>query len=134
ERRRTFWQGAYNSVWFLGKWLALAFLLESLMLTYVPNAWIQTVAGSGIPSVVGAALVGIPAYLNGYAALPLVAGFVDQGMAPGAGMAFLLAGGATSIPAMIAVFALARRPVFLAYLGFAFMGSVMAGLAYGVLP
>ena len=134
ERRRTFWQGAYNSVWFLGKWLALAFLLESLMLAYMPNGWIQTVAGSGsLPSVVGAALVGIPAYLNGYAALPLVAGLVEQGMAPGAGMAFLLAGGATSIPAMIAVFALARRPIFLAYLGFAFTGSVMAGLAYSVM-
>ena len=81
----------------------------------------------------GAALVGIPAYLNGYAALPLIEGLVNQGMAPGAGMAFLLAGGATSIPAMIAVFALARRPVFLAYLGFAFLGSVTAGLVYSVL-
>lgn len=133
ERRRKFWQGAGKNAWFLGKWLALAFVLESLMLVYVPDAWIQTVAGDGsLLSVVGAALVGIPAYLNGYAALPLVEGLVDQGMAPGAGMAFLLAGGATSIPAMIAVFALARRPVFLAYLGFAFMGSVTAGLVYSV--
>ncbi|ESA33383.1 permease [Leptolyngbya sp. Heron Island J] len=134
ERRQKFWQGAGKNAWFLGKWLALAFLLESLMLVYVPNAWIQTIAGDGsVLSIVGAAFVGIPAYLNGYAALPLVAGLVDQGMAPGAGMAFLLAGGATSIPAMIAVFALARRPVFLAYLGFAFIGSVTAGLAYSML-
>ncbi|MEM9265858.1 MAG: permease [Cyanobacteria bacterium P01_F01_bin.13] len=134
ERRQKFWQGAGKNAWFLGKWLALAFLLESLMVVYVPDAWIQAVAGDGsLWSVVGAALVGIPAYLNGYAALPLVEGLVNQGMAPGAGMAFLLAGGATSIPAMIAVFALARRPVFLAYLGFAFMGSVTAGLAYSVL-
>lgn len=134
ERRQKFWQGARKNAWFLGKWLVLAFVLESLMLVYVPNGWIQTVAGnSSLLSVVGAALVGIPAYLNGYAALPLVEGLVNQGMAPGAGMAFLLAGGATSIPAMIAVFALARRPVFLAYLGFAFMGSVTAGLVYSVL-
>jgi hypothetical protein len=54
-------------------------------------------------------------------------------MSPGAGMTFLLAGGATSIPAMIAVFALARRPVFLAYLGFAFLGSVIAGTLYTIL-
>ena len=47
-------------------------------------------------------------------------------------MTFLLAGGATSIPAMIAVFALARRPVFLAYLGFAFIGSIAAGLLYSI--
>ena len=130
-RRHKFWQGAVKTAGFLGKWLALAFVLESLMLTYVPNGWIQTVAGDNtMLSIFGAALVGIPAYLNGYAALPLVDGLIQQGMSPGAGMAFLLAGGATSIPAMIAVFALARRPVFLAYLGFAFAGSVMAGVAY----
>jgi uncharacterized membrane protein YraQ (UPF0718 family) len=101
------------------------------MLVYVPDEWIQMIAGDGSwLSILGAALVGIPAYLNGYAALPLVNGLIQQGMSPGAGMTFLLAGGATSIPAMIAVFALARRPVFLAYLGFACLGSVMTGLLY----
>jgi uncharacterized membrane protein YraQ (UPF0718 family) len=133
ERRQTFWKGAGKNAWFLGKWLALAFLLESLMLVYVPNGWIQAIAGeSNLPSVIGAALVGIPAYLNGYAALPLVKGLIEQGMSPAAGMTFLLAGGATSIPAMIAVFALARRPVFLAYLGFAFLGSVTTGVLYTI--
>ena len=131
ERQQKFRQSAFKNAWFLGKWLALAFVLESLMITYVPNGWISAIAGNGsVLSIVGAALVGIPAYLNGYAALPLVDGLIQQGMAPGAGMTFLLAGGATSIPAMIAVFALARRPVFLAYLGFAFLGSVIAGLLY----
>ncbi len=131
ERRQKFWQGAGKNAWFLGKWLALAFVIESLMLVYVPDGWIQTIAGDGgLRSILGAALVGIPAYLNGYAALPLVGGLIQQGMSPGAGMTFLLAGGATSIPAMIAVFALARRPIFLAYLGFAFLGAVLTGLLY----
>ncbi|ERN42911.1 putative permease [Rubidibacter lacunae KORDI 51-2] len=131
ERRQKFWEGARKNAWFLGKWLALAFLLESLMIIYVPDGWIQTIAGdSSLRSILAAALVGIPAYLNGYAALPLVDGLIQQGMSPGAGMTFLLAGGATSIPAMIAVFALARRPVFMAYLGFAFLGSIVAGLLY----
>lgn len=134
ERRQKFWQGASKNAWFLGKWLALAFLLESLMLVYVPDGWIQAIAGdNSFVSIIGAALVGIPAYLNGYAALPLVNGLIQQGMSPGAGMTFLLAGGATSIPAMVAVFALARRPIFLAYLGFAFLGSVVAGTLYTVL-
>jgi uncharacterized membrane protein YraQ (UPF0718 family) len=133
ERRQKFWQGASNNAWFLGKWLALAFLFESLMVVYVPDGWIRTIAGDGgLISIMGAALVGIPAYLNGYAALPLVDGLIQQGMSPGVGMTFLLAGGATSIPAMIAVFALARRPVFLAYLGFAFLGAVLAGLLYTI--
>ncbi|MEO0409327.1 MAG: permease, partial [Cyanobacteria bacterium P01_A01_bin.135] len=129
KRRERFWQGARKNAVFLGKWLALAFLLESLMIAYVPNGWIGSAVGDhSLGAVLGAALVGIPAYLNGYAALPLVDGLITQGMSPGAGMTFLLAGGATSIPAMIAVFALAKRPVFFAYLGFAFVGSVVAGL------
>ena len=50
-----------------------------------------------------ATIVGVPAYLNGYAALPLVSGLVERGMAPGAGLAFLVAGGVTSLSAAAAV-------------------------------
>jgi uncharacterized protein len=133
-RRRAFIDGAAANARFLGKWLALAFLLESLMLAYVPSETVaEMLGGGGWLTVVAASLAGVPAYLNGYAALPLVAGLIDQGMAPGAGMAFLIAGGVTSIPAAVAVFALARVPVFVAYLGFALLGSVLAGLAYGAL-
>lgn len=77
-----------------------------------------------------ATLIGIPAYLNGTAALPLVRELLAQGMAPGAGMAFLVGGGVTSIPAAIAVHAVAKRPVFLAYLGFSVLGALTSGLAW----
>ncbi|MHA1536790.1 MAG: permease, partial [Alphaproteobacteria bacterium] len=73
------------------------------------------------------------AYLNGYAALPLVGGLMEQGMAPGAAMAFLIAGGVTSIPAAIAVYAVARPPVFASYIGFALFGAVAAGLIFGAI-
>ncbi len=119
---------------FLGKWLALAYLLESLMLAWIPAERVAAgLGGDGIGPVLLATVVGVPAYLNGYAALPLVGGLVEQGMSPGAGMAFLLAGGVSSVPAAIAVFALTRLPVFLAYLGFALVGSAALGLAFGAL-
>jgi uncharacterized membrane protein YraQ (UPF0718 family) len=134
ERRQDFARSSLDSGVFLGKWLALAFLLESLMLAWIPADLIATwIGGSGWLTVLGATLIGVPAYLNGYAALPLMGGLIDQGMAPGAGMAFLLAGGVSSIPAAIAVYALARPPVFLAYLGFAFLGAFAAGLLFGLL-
>ena len=84
----------------------------------------------GVGPIVAATFVGVPAYLNGYAALPLVSGLVGQGMAPGAGLAFLVAGGVTSLPAALAVFALVRRPVFALYIGLALSGSLASGLAY----
>ena len=133
SRRRTFAASGGKALGFLGKWLTLAFLLESLMLAYVPAESIAAlVGGDGIMPVVIATLVGVPAYLNGYAALPLVDGLIDQGMAPGAGMAFLVAGGVTSLPAAIAVFALARLPLFATYVGLALTGSLAAGLIYGM--
>jgi uncharacterized protein len=132
-RVASFARGARSNLLFLGKWLTLAFVLESLMLAYVPAELIAQAVGQGgwLP-VLGAALVGVPAYLNGYAALPLVGGLIEQGMAPGAAMAFLVAGGVTSIPAAIAVFALARLPVFLTYLAFALIGATAAGVAFGL--
>ncbi len=118
---------------FLGKWLLLAFVLESLMLAYLTNDLIAKVAGgTGAWPVLLATLVGIPSYLNGYAALPLVNGLMTQGLSPGASMAFLVAGGVTSLPAAMAVWAVARGRVFAAYLTFAFVGALASGLAFGL--
>lgn len=132
-RRDLFRRQFATKALFLGKWMAFAFVLESLMLAYVPAGWIASLAGGdGVGAVAFAALAGVPAYLNGYAALPLASGLMQQGMSQGAAMAFLLGGGVTSIPAMIAVWATARPPVFAAYLGFALAGSIAAGLVYGL--
>lgn len=130
-RRQKFTKSAWSNTLFLGKWLALAFLLESVMLAYVPDDFVRTIAGDGgYLTVLGASLVGIPAYLNGYAALPVVKGLIDHGMAHGAAMAFLIAGGVTSIPAAIAVFALAKKPVFFAYIAFSLTGAFLSGMLY----
>ncbi|MEM8551362.1 MAG: permease [Pseudomonadota bacterium] len=130
-RRQKFAASAVSTTLFLAKWLTLAFILESLMLAYLPAEWVvSAVGGEGVGSVLLATLVGVPAYLNGYAALPLVSGLVQQGMSPGAGMAFLVAGGVTSLPAAIAVWALARPPVFALYVGLSLLGAFAAGVLY----
>ena len=133
QRRQTFLAETGRVFLFLGKWLVLAFLLESLMLAYVPGEWIaQFLGNGGVTGTATAALVGIPAYLNGYAALPLISGLVDSGMDPGAAMAFLIAGGVSSCPAAIAVFALVRAPVFFSYIVLAFIGAVLSGLLFAL--
>lgn len=131
ERLSVFSEELRTVGWFLGKWLALAFFLESLMVAYVPESWISGLVGGerwfAIPL---ATVVGIPSYLNGYAAIPLVSGLLDMGMSPGAAMAFITSGAVSSIPAAIAVYALVRRPVFVSYLGFGLIGSMLAGYGY----
>lgn len=133
-RRATFAATARDNVLFLGKWLALAYTIEGLMVAHVPAAWIAgALGGEGPAPILTATLLGIPAYLNGYAAVPLMAGLIGQGMAPGAAMAFVVAGGLTSIPAALAVWALVRPRVFAAYLGFAVSGALAAGLLWQLL-
>lgn len=56
--------------------------------------WVQQIlGGDGVGTVFLAALLGVPAYLNGYAAVGLLGGLMDQGMAPGAAMVGALVAG-----------------------------------------
>ncbi len=118
----------------LGRWLALAFILEAVMLRYVPQATVAGVLGQGSAfAVLLAALVGIPLYLNNVSALPIVSGLLAQGMQPGAAIAFLIAGPVTTVPAMSAVWGVVRPRVFALYLGVALVGAVVLGALTNVL-
>jgi uncharacterized protein len=115
--------------WRLGGWLLVAFALEAVILLYVPQEAIAGVLGGSNPLAVPlAALVGLPLYLNEAGALPIVAGLLEGGMSPGAAIAFLIAGPATTVPAMAAVWALVRPRVFALYAGVALVGAVTLGL------
>jgi len=130
-RREVFRDTAMDNALFLIKWLTLAYVVEALMLTYVPADWIAGVlGGTGLIPILLGALVGAPAYLNGYAAVPLVDALLAQGMTQGAAMSFVIAGGVSCIPAAIAVWALVKPRVFAAYIGFALIGAIIAGLLW----
>jgi uncharacterized membrane protein YraQ (UPF0718 family) len=132
-RSQSFVLAAGQSGWFLLRLLTLAFLIESLMIAWVPGEVVARSLGSenafAIPLAV---LLGVPAYLNGFAAIPLVSGLIELGMSPAVGLAFMLAGGVTSLPAALAVWALVRPPVFAAYLGFAAAGALLASYGFAL--
>ena len=129
--RETFKDATLENGLFLLKWLALAYVIEALMLEYVPAEMIASVlGGDGVKPILLGALVGAPAYLNGYGAVPLVDALLQQGMSNGAAMSFVIAGGVSCIPAAIAVWALVKPRVFAAYIGYAMLGAFLAGLAW----
>lgn len=131
DRRETFVNTGWENALFLFKWLTLAYVIEATMIHYVPAELIARVlGGEGLFPIFLGATVGAPAYLNGYAAVPLVDALLTQGMAPGAAMSFVIAGGVSSIPAAIAVWALVKPKVFGAYLGFAIIGAMIAGTVW----
>ena len=131
ERRAEFGRVTLRTGAFLSKWLMLAFLAESLMMAYLPASWVASAVGDGSTLAIPlAAVIGVPTYLNGYAAIPLIAGLLEMGMSGGAALAFATAGAVSSIPAAIAVWALVRRSVFSLYLGLGLGGAMLAGLLY----
>jgi uncharacterized membrane protein YraQ (UPF0718 family) len=133
----TFRQRLLKETWaatrLVVQFMALAFLLEALILLFVPQAWIVGTLGRGqwwsIPL---AALLGVPVYTSNITALPLMGGLLAQGMNPAAALAFLIAGPTTTLPAMAAVWGLVQRRVFALYVSFALIGAVALGAIYAI--
>lgn len=111
--------------------LGLAFAAEyQLQVHLQPEAladYVGKQSGWAIPLAV---IVGSPAYLDGYAALPLTRGLIDHGMSQGAAMAFLVSGSVVSIWGAIAIFPVLRIRPFLLYLLLALIGSLAVGWLY----
>ena len=114
--------------------MMVAFFIESLMIAYIPATTIAGLVGTeNAMAIPISAVLGVPAYMNGYAAIPLIAGLMDLGMTPGAALSFVIAGAVSSVPAAMAVFALVKRSVFFVYIATGWVGSVAAGYLYQLL-
>ena len=130
-RRDIFRSEFLTNALFLIKWLAFAYVLEAILVFYVPASLIaRFVGGNGFISIVSAAAIGMPTYLNGYIAPPLLAGLIKQGMGNGAAMAFIIAGSVSSIPAMTAVWSLVRPGIFFLYIGLGLTGAILSGIVF----
>jgi len=116
--------------------LILICLIPAFAAEYALNATLQPEALSAYVgndvwwAIPFAVFVGAPAYLDGYAALPLTRGLMEHGMSPGAAMAFLVSGGVVSIWGAMAIFPVLRLKPFLLYLALALSGSLAAGYIF----
>ncbi len=106
---------------------AAEFWLNALLQPEALSDWVGADNWYAIPLAV---TVGAPAYLDGYAALPLTRGLIAHGMSPGAAMGFLVSGGVVSIWGAMAIFPVLRLAPFLLYLGLAISGSLVAAYVF----
>ncbi len=119
---------------FVGKFMLIAYLIEALIVLFVPDEIISAMLGGNQFLAVGFATVfGLPFYTTNLAALGIVGGLLEKGMLPGAALAFLISGPVTTLPAMSAVFGIAGKRVFVLYLSIAFVGAIVFGTLFGLL-
>ena len=94
----------------------------------MPDAWVAALfsddAGASIPL---AAIVGGPMYRDGYAALPLVRGQIEEGMSFGAAFELMISGAAVSLYMAVAIASIVRIRDFVLYATFAMSGACAAG-------
>lgn len=119
-------------LWSTGRKLMLFLLAFTtvgyLVIEAIPTDWLTDHLGEGsLLAVPLAALLGIPAYLNTEASLPLVATLMDGGMGPGPAMAFLVTGAGTSIGAISGLFVIARKRVVGLVVALLFAGALTLG-------
>ncbi len=98
ERRQAFWSETRAITRLILICLIPAFAAEYWLNEALhPEALTAYVGSDAWWAVPVAVLVGAPAYLDGYAGLPLARGLDDPGVAPGAALGFIVAGGAVSV-------------------------------------
>lgn len=112
------------AVYFLA-FATLGYLVIRVLPTGLITDWLGT--GNPVWSVPLAALLGIPVYLNTDASLPLVASLLHGGMAPGAGIAFLITGAGTSVGAISGMLVIARWRVVALVVGTLVVTAMVTG-------
>ena len=113
-------------------WLLFGVLLSAALTTLLPaDAFAGMTAGAGLGLAFGAALlVSLPLYVCATASVPIAAALVASGMPTGAAMVFLMAGPATNVATLGAVYRAFGARSLAIYLGTIVAGSAGFGLLY----
>lgn len=112
-----------------------AFALVGKFFTLVfPSQWLLSLFGTGkFYGVPLAAALGLPLYLNGDVAMPLIKSFMDAGMSQGAALAFTISGAGTCIGAVAGALTIARRRVVGLVVVALWVGAILAGYGYNAI-
>jgi uncharacterized membrane protein YraQ (UPF0718 family) len=113
---------------FTGKFLLLAIVLEAVIVTLVPVAWITALVGQkSVSSLVMAALIGLPLPANQIPIIPIMAGLLQRGIDQGAALTLFMAGPVTSLPAIIALAGIFKKRVLVVFLAVSLGVSILLG-------
>ncbi len=113
------------------RWLVFGILVSAAIEVFVPDSIFQWASGLGIfGNALAALAVSLPLYVCATASVPIAAALVAGGMPAGAALVFLMAGPATNVATMGAIYRAFGRRTLSVYLGTIIIGSMGFGLAF----
>ncbi len=118
------------------RWLVAGIVISALISTYLPHNFFTTYLPDNIFVSLGIVLlISLPMYVCATASVPIAAALVSAGMPPGAALVFLMAGPASNIATIGAIYRAFGIKKLLIYLTTIIVGSMFGGLIFNsVIP
>lgn len=117
-----------QSIW---GWLVVGIIVSALINTFVPNEAFAGLAAYGSVAAMGVALgLSLPLYVCATASVPIAAALVHNGLPTGAALVFLMAGPATNVATIGAVYRTLGTKSLAVYLTTIIVGSIAGGLLF----
>jgi uncharacterized membrane protein YraQ (UPF0718 family) len=128
-----FFHELYRMTLFIGKYFMLSIILAAaIRILTPPNLLIRLFKGNTFLTVLLSAGAGIPFYVCGGAAIPVVEQLAELGMSKGAVLAFFISGPVTKISNLILMSSIFRLRIFLIYLLTGITGAIILGILFNL--
>ncbi len=117
-----------RTIW---RWLVFGIVVSAVIGVLVPPRVFEVFTGSGTAlALLSVLVISLPLYVCATASVPIAAALVAGGFPPGAALVFLMAGPATNVATLGAVYRSLGRRALVIYLGTIVVGSVGAALLF----
>lgn len=122
-----------RSIW---RWLVIGVLVSAVITWLMPANQLNSLAGaSGVVAMLLTLAISLPLYVCATASVPIAAALVSAGLPAGAAIVFLMAGPATNLATLGAVYGTFGKRTTGVYVATMIVGSITAGLLFDfVLP
>ena len=129
--RRILDYGIGDLLYMVWRWIVFGVLVSALITTLVPADYFAgSAVGSLFPALMLALLISLPLYVCATSSVPIAAALVHAGFPTGAALVFLMAGPATNIATIGAVYRGFGARVLGVYLAVIIVGSVALGYVF----
>ncbi len=117
-----------QSIW---RWLVAGVVISAAIEVFVPDsAFTSLESYGGLAAMIVTLLISLPLYVCATASVPIAAALVSSGLPAGAALVFLMAGPATNVATLGAVYRSLGKRSLTIYLATVVLGSIACGLIF----
>jgi uncharacterized protein len=123
--------GVLKLLYMIWGWVVIGVFVSAALTAFIPaNFFSDTGYASGFTGLVLALFISLPMYACSTASVPIAVGLVHAGLPPGAALVYLVAGPATNVATIGAIYRVFGGRVISIYLGVIIVSSLLFGALF----